>query len=408
MLKFIHVQTKRIARVLPGVLVVVIILFAGMLCVFNAIANGSEADESEQKYRIAIVGEGDDSYLNMSIQAVQSFDSSRFALSILRMEEEEAVQKLDSDEIAAYVVMPEGFMDAALNGQVKTLKFVSKISASGLSALFKNEVTSVIANIVLACQRGMYGIESVTLEFETAQSRGKLVEELSLTYVDYVLIRSKTYEIHTLGVTDNMSMDHYVLCGLTVLFLFLSVLPFVPVYIKHDFSMDRMLCAKGRPVIAQAICEYAVYFFSVVILLITAFAGLFFIDSWINIGFRDIVEDVSFGSVWALMPPVFMITALSYMLCQCTGGLISGILLQFGAGLVLCFISGCLYPLFFFPESVQEFAAHLPMSYGRAAVADCLAGSAEGSTVWMLLLYGAVFAVVAVLLRKLRTEKIRG
>jgi len=88
--------------------------------------------------------------------------------------------------------------------------------------------------------------------------------------------------------------------------------------------------------------------------------------------------------------------------------LVSGVLLQFFGTLALCFICGCLYPITFFPDSVQKIAAFLPVGLARMQLADCILLKHTLQTTLALLGYGCLFALCAALVRKYKVAGVRG
>ena len=81
------------------------------------------------------------------------------------------------------------------------------------------------------------------------------------------------------------------------------------------------------------------------------------------------------------------------MLYTLSGDLVGGVLLQFFLGVAMCFVSGCLYPVYFFPESVQHLAQYLPAGLARSHLAGYITGD---GAVLPLLGWCAVFCAVGV------------
>ena len=99
------------------------------------------------------------------------------------------------------------------------------------------------------------------------------------------------------------------------------------------------------------------------------------------------------------LPVAVLAAAVSYLVYSLVSDLISGVLLQFFVSLALCFVSGCLYPVYFFPSGVQRVAAWLPTGAAR----NYLAGAPWGLAVTL----GYVL-VLFLLGSFLRCRKIRG
>ncbi len=399
--KYFNIQLKRILRILPLAMVVVAVLFSGLLLVYRSLLDASGQSENNTKVQLALVGDAGDSYLKMGLAAVQSFDASRFSMELVQMEKAEAIRALERGEIAAYVLVPDGFVEAATHGDVLTLEYVSSVGAVGLVTLFKNEITSVIADMVIACQKGMYGIDSSLAAHGNTANAGTHSYNLSLSYANHVFQRDDTYAVRELGIAEELGMEGYLFCGISVLFLVLILLPFAPLYIHQDYSLERMLTAKRRPLWAQVLCEFAVFFLGMILLLAVVLCAVLLLGSDL-----ELLADAHL--CWDLVAAVFMITALGFFLYSISSNLIGGVILQFFGGLALCFASGCLYPLYFFPAAIQNLGGSLPTAYARSALAAGITGQSNTSVCWMLLLWTGLFLTGSILVRLYRMKRIRG
>ena len=101
------------------------------------------------------------------------------------------------------------------------------------------------------------------------------------------------------------------------------------------------------------------------------------------------------GSLAALLgcvlPVLLLIAAFSFMLYSISRDLIGGVMLMFFVSVITCFISGCLYPVYFFPVQVQQLAQWLPTGIARMQLASCITGNAPVWTLPALLVYSGLF-----------------
>ena len=102
----------------------------------------------------------------------------------------------------------------------------------------------------------------------------------------------------------------------------------------------------------------------------------------------SMVRGVRLVSGLALLIPVA--GALLYFLSQCVRSLISGTILALLCAIGLGYISGCFYPISFFPEGIQRLAAILPTGILMEYMQRALLGEPGGrlillSCVWTFL-----------------------
>ncbi len=380
--KYFTLQCKRQLRFLPGALCVALILSLCLLLAFQLFSRQNANEEENQKFPFAICGETEHSFLQMGLSALSSFDASRFALEVVEMEEADAARALARGEISAYVVVPDGFMDAALRGKILPLQFYSTAGATGLVSLVKEELSGVITQLLISSQKGVYGMYDAMVDNGLRGKVNGQMDRLSITYVDYIFTRDRIYRLEELGIADQLGLEGYLLCGLSVLLLLLLCLPFAAIMIPGDASLGRMLCAKGKSAWAQALCDFGAYAAGLISILavLLGLAGL-------------IVPDIGngFSLFFKILPAALFAASFSFMLYSLSRDMVGGVMLLFFVSILLCFVSGCLYPVYFFPVQAQQLAGYLPAGLARAQLASCITGSAPGWILPALLGYCAVF-----------------
>lgn len=390
MVKYFLTQCKRLLRYFPGTVLVAVLLMLCMLLAYNALtAEPAEDAAEEDLITVAFTGETGDMFLQMGISAISNFDSTRFAMRVIQMEENEAMDALQRGDVAVCVIVPVGFMEGAMQGDLMPLKFVTTAGSSGLVTIFKNEITAVVSNILVNSQKGVFAYSDVLGAHEFYWDRGAKMDLMSLEYVDYIIARDQMYSMEELGIGDDLPLEDYLLCGLTVLLFMLICLPFGPMLISGDPALGRMLKSRGIHPLSQLTAEFIGYtlFLGTMICLLVAIAAP-------QIGFPGV-------SQWlpAVLPVVLALSSLSFMLYTCADHIISGMLTYFFSTLALCFVSGCLYPVFFFPVTLQKLAAWLPAGLARTQLSGCLTGNTPDYGGLYLICYSILFLTVSGLVR---------
>lgn len=389
-------QCKRIARFLPGALLAMLVLLGGLLTVFSVMVRQDTQAPENQKFQVGLVGTAGDTMVQMGLAALKNFDSTQLSMEIVEMTEPEARSALEKGTIGAYIVIPDNFVDEAMSGRILPLKFVSTTGAASVVSVFKEEVTQVISLLLLESQRGVYGMQGA-MKAQDIGGRGKKMDALALTYVEYVLTRDRTYSLQELGISDDLGLEDYLLCGLLVLFLMLACLPFAPLMIRRDLSLERMLASRGCSALGQVLCELVCYCLGL-LAMVLAVAGL--ASVFTGDGLKQL-------ELLPALPVVLMVCTFSFLLYALSSDLIGGVLMQFFVTLALCFVSGCMYPVYFFPVGVQKMAGWLPTGAARSQLAACLTGEISTRTLLLLLGYTAVFALAAAAVRLHRVKEAR-
>lgn len=394
--KYLYLQLKRLLRILLPALVVAAILFGCLALAYQAVVSLTDDTQEQAKIKMGVVGTAGDTFLEMGMLALKTMDSSRFAIDFVQMEESEAEDAMRRGEIAAFAVIPEGFVDAAMYGEIMPVKYVSTAGAVGLTTLLKDEITKMVEDIVIQTQKGIFGTGDAMRE--EGLSGGSAENELTFKYFDFIFARSKMYAVSQLGNGSDIGLEDYLLSGFCVVLLMLICLVFAPTMVRRDMSLSRVLSAGNRSVIGQVICDFAVYLIGI-FCIIAVLMGIAVWTGWV---------ELSAGVLLQWIPIVIAMGALSFLLYELTTNLISGVLLQFFALLALCFVSGCFYPVTFFPDSVQTLASYLPTGIARTQLAESFAGVIHFGGALALLGYGVLFFGTAVLIRKAKVAFVRG
>ena len=394
--KYFQLQYKRLLRFLPGALLVTLILTAGLLLTFRLFTQQTAGQEENQKFPFAFCGETQHSFLQMGLSMLSTFDSSRYALELLEMEEQQAALALSRGEISAYAVIPEGFMEEALSGRIMPIRFYSTAGATGIVSIVKEELSNVVSTLLISSQEGVYGMWDAMADNGLSHKAGGQMDRLALVYVDYIFARDNIYSLEELGISDTLGLEDYILSGLGVLLLMLICLSFAPRVIPGDPALGRLLCSKGKSSLLQALCDFGAYGLTLFCLLLVITVSADFIIPGMDI----------FSIFLNLLPVLLLAAAFSFMLYSLSQDVISGIMLMFFLSVILCFVSGCLYPVHFFPVRVQQLARWLPMGVARTQLARCITGSAPQWTLSILLAYCAVFTAIGVWARVRRIREV--
>lgn len=380
---------KRLLRRLPGAVLAAAVFFGACAGVLAAAERSVQA--GLEKFNIALCGSTNDPLVGLAVSALQELDGTRFSVSLSTMTEEAARQALLEKRLDAYVVIPEGFVESALRGNVPSVRYVSPAGSTGAAALFQQEVTAVITELLLSAQKGVYGIAGALQDNAQPQLAYPLMNELALEYVALALERDGLYRLQVLGVGSGLALTDYLICGLAVTLGALLCLGFAPMVIQREVTLNRMLRAKGVRPVLQGLGEFAALLLGVAVL-----AGLVF----------SLLQGLGVAlpfAFWQYLPVLAAMAAFSFCLFSLVREPVSGVLLHFLATAAACLASGCLYPLPFFPEAVQRLAGVLPMTYCREFLAACALDTAASKQAL------AVFGFTAALLAAgnwLRTRRI--
>lgn len=401
-------QLKRIQKVFPFIFAMTLLLTGCLTLLAFSIQKADASSEKKQKVKIGLAGDTADSYLGFGILALQKLDVSRFAIDFLIMDEEEAKEKLAAGELSAYVVIPEGFVDALDRGEDVQITYETANDNAGVASVLMNELVSVLSDVVKESQKAIFGTWRILPEQDAETDYGAATDRLYLRFVEMFLNRTVFYRVILLGVSDNLSLKSYYFVGIMVLFMLLWGITCSSLFVKRDVSLARLLKARGQGIAGQVAAEYLAYFVLMaanMFLMILPVEAAFYltglqIPEWEGAPVRGIILFLV-----KMLPAAAVLSGFQFFLYELISDMISGILLQFLAGISLAYLSGCIFPVSFFPESIQRLVYLLPSGAVIRYGTKCMQGSFPAAESGIMLFYLLVFLGLAVTVRERRIKE---
>ncbi len=403
--KYFKLQIKRFMRLIPFVLIIALVLFLGLAVVFNGIMQLEEADGKNKVFRVAVTGDTDNKLFGLGLAAIQTFDSSRFTLEMVEVDEKTAKDMLIRGEVSAYAVFPDGFMEAALYGKILKIKFVTNSQADGMVAVVKDELARAVEQLVFDAQKGTFSLDAVLRDNGYESLAYEHTNNMSIEYVDVIVARNNTYKADILGLDGGVSFAQYLFCGISVLFLFLIGLSFVSVLIQKDTSFGKMLAFGGVSPFKQTVCEFSAFFITGTLMCAVAFVAVHIGAAFIPQSFFEGLGVQNVWSVFIIMLPVIALAcAFNIMIFQIAGDVISGVLIQFFATVSLCYVSGCFYPVKSLPVVLQSIADYLPTGAARGFLCNGIATENYTADLIITLAYTFVFLGLAATVKHFKIQ----
>ncbi len=358
MRKYWFAQCKRLGRLLLWVAPAMAVLAVCLGLGGKALVDRQQSQEAQQPFPIGLVGLPEDGMLRTGLSLITDMDDLGVALEIVELSAQQAPAALEQGQVKAYVVIPENFAREASRGNLLTIAYVTTPDATGMAALFQQEITGIIAQVLLDAEKASFGAYDALAPHVGHDQANQATRQLSLELAEFVFIRNRATVTVNLGLGDSPSFGAYMACGLAVAALLLMALGFGPLTVQQHVGVNQMLCSRGCSGLKQSLADYLVLLMGMTALVA---AGL-------GLG-ACFVQGIRFSWLWRALPVVAMVAAMAYACFSLTGQLHSALLLYFFLAMGLALVCGCLYPAWFFPEAVQRLAAWLPAGVARRQLA---------------------------------------
>jgi len=261
--RYLRAQCKRFALAYPKILALIIVT---VLCIGAVAAAVFAADDEKSKsdalkVRVGIVGNLEDTYLDLAVFALQNMDSSKYYADMITMELDEAKKSLESGEIIGYLTVPDGYVEAVLNGEDELLTYVINDTPATFVPQLMNEVIETVSHYVLRSQSGIYGYTDFSRENDIPRSEYRpKADDMAFDYLDIILNREAAVETEYIGDIGGFDLKVYYICAFFCLILLLWGQSAAPLLIKQEMALPRLLSIRKTNAVSQVFGELIPFF----------------------------------------------------------------------------------------------------------------------------------------------------
>lgn len=401
MKKYLHLQLKRAGRLFPFVLAVTLALLGSVVFILGAILSAEGGKEENTKAVVGVAGDMENSFLKLGLGAMQTFDDTRYSMELKPFEEKAAAAALKNGTISAYIVIPEDFIEKAFSGDIEPIRFVTTAHTSDVVTMLKNEILTVITDMVVASQKGTYGTDDL-MESCGNSAAGEDMDRISLDYFELIVNRNDMLTVEEVGVKAQLSTTNYYICSMFIFFFMLLGLPFASIYCRGENTLCLLLRAKGVSVFKLKLAEYLSHLASLVAITFILLGGAALADIFLK---ADLLGSLEFCPFIYLLPTLMMLAAFNLLLFELASNIINGVLIHFFTALSISYISGCFFPIHTFPKAVQALSSFLPVGVAREHLSGLFTGEGSLTALLTTLGYAILFFLVSLGVRQYKLSR---
>lgn len=400
---FFKLHLKRAFKIYPEILLITVLTVSAIVVAAAGLISDTQNGETKQKISVAIVGDIKDTHFGIGINLLENFDSSRFFVEFPRMTEKEAITALKKGEIKGYVYIPKEFVRGVYYGDNIPAKYVISDAPEGFGTAISGEVLKVVSNLVVETQNGSYSLRDVAKKIKQTKGIGKKVNDMNFSYIEFVLSRDIAIETQFVGVADSISLSGYYVCGIITFFLLIWGISCNKLLSERNLALSRSLQSSGLKISLQMLAEY-ISFLCITFLTLLLFASLIGVVTTDNsFGVKEFNNNSVFSCVafvFLMLPVIIMFTAMHKALYELFPNSVSSIIVQFLIAVGLGYISGCFYPIYFFPDAVQKISIFLPSGAGFSYLRKLMSHTVGWEDFIIISSYTLLFAIAAYYKRK--------
>ncbi|MBR4706688.1 MAG: ABC transporter permease [Pseudobutyrivibrio sp.] len=355
---YLLIQYKRIFKLLPGIVAMILVVAALLYAAGFALINSDAYKSEQQRYKLGVVGDTDDEMISLGVYMIGTLDESRYMIELVQYPDEEAAKKaMRSADISAYIVITEEFADAidAMTNDAK-LTYYATSGQKGITNIMMDEIAQIATNIIVYSETGILTLrEIMKKQGYDKEIRHEKVNDLFMTYISALVLRTNVTEITELGLSDGLSTVEYYATGILLFFMLLLSFCGISYFLGTKDAQAKFMKSKGLSAFGQVLAEYI------------PFLTVSIIASAIIILLMQQPDKLPY-----LLPISIMFASLGFMIFEILIGVINTILVAFMLYIAMGYVSGYFYPKSFLPDVVQRIGSFIPsgvaFSYGGAVL----------------------------------------
>lgn len=323
--------------------------------------------------------------------------------------ENEAKAMLDSGEVKAAVIIPEGMIHTIMSGTNDLPARIIYPGEPSIETVIFRQIVDSLSQMVASSQTGVYALYEIYNDFDaTEKQQDKANTQLNDLYINSVLERNALFQIVGNDSKENNLLDEevssdttpatdfvlvgYLCSGLALLFL-LSGINLCFFFVAPNRAV---LPALSRIGLSDSFCLLADFFAAVICQWLIFSIGCLLIGT---IGSSaHIVPAFLIGrALVSCFVCAFFSCALELFICRICHGKQACMITTFAVSLLVMYASGCLIPSAFLPDMLRRISATLPGSQLKNMIFWQFGQSVSSFDIIILIIEGILLIIVALL-----------
>ena len=173
--RLVKCQIKRFFSYAAGIFVFSAVFFLMLAFIASVFIKNMSFSGTRDKIPIGIVGDISIPYFEAGLTTLKYLDSSNQFVEIIPLSLDEAQKRMKKGKLSAYVIIPEGFIEAVECGaNDKQVTYITAAGAQGIESIFKEHIADIVASLLINAQAGIFAMENLAVKYgQTSSTRIK-------------------------------------------------------------------------------------------------------------------------------------------------------------------------------------------------------------------------------------------
>ena len=384
-LLFLFYQIKASFSIVPRLLICALALAFALAAVGISGNKLLNEDRSGIDAKVAVVIPPDDTELLLAFGLYVSMDSMKQIASFTIVESrEEALNMIANKEVSAVTVLPNGFLDAILDGTSTNPELILP-AEMGVESMIFSTILDAGARSLAYGQATTRALEDIIKKYDMGlKVAAEAAAYTSALTTHYSMARTEFYKTIHLSQTGETSTANYYFSSVIILMMLLCSIAITGIFGAHSPAVMESMKINGFSKAYIRLSEYlsATVIFSLLFGAITIIGGFTLNKEVFSITLPGIISFV-----------FIVLSVMSFITFLCViadSGLVSTLLI-FLSSLIMIYACGRILPSVFLPKTIADIGAFLPVKHWCNLYEAVNQGATHIPSLVYTGLYGVIF-----------------
>lgn len=403
----LKLEIKRALKKLPQLLLgaVVITLVVALIVICCATAGKKSKENTVSK--VALVTNNNVLVENVGMEMLGGMETVKNMFEFEIALEEDAIERFHNGELEGVIVFPDNYIDGIGRGENEPAQVFVRTAGVSYSLGVIAETCGAAGTLLASTEAASYALQDWGKDYGIS-NRWEMAEALSVIDARVILSREDAFSKVTIYGEGDVSFAQSYLCAALVILILLWGLSCGTIMKGDSPVLIKKLKANLVSVEKQQLIKLTAL--TVLLGIVFLIIGVLLVGAYLIL--PELFETLDVTSIWQLVlliiafVPVIILGATMVMFAYtAASNQIGGILLLFIGTVVMSYISGCLMPSVYLPETIQELAKFLPTTYMHREATNAIVGVVDIKCIVIIMSYSLVFFGASVGIMKYKESK---